>query len=89
ANADKQVTRGGIMEHHHCASGGSHRPDREHTKGPVECIVTPLPVRDADGRRGADSERIAELHRQVRDGVYDNIGTIDAVARRILQSGDL
>lgn len=45
-------------------------------------------------RSGAESrvrrgERIAELHRQVRDGVYDSIATIDIVARRILQSGDL
>lgn len=40
----------------------------------------------AEPRRG---QRIAELHRQVRDGVYDNVTTIDAVARRILQSGDL
>lgn len=40
----------------------------------------------AEPRRG---QRLAELHRQVRDGVYDNMSTIDAVARRILQSGDL
>jgi hypothetical protein len=40
-------------------------------------------------RRVPRGERIAELHRQVRDGVYDSMSTIDAVARRILQSGDL
>jgi hypothetical protein len=43
----------------------------------------------ASVRRVPRGERIAELHRQVRDGVYDNMSTIDAVARRILQSGDL
>ena len=75
------------MEHHHPANGGSRRPEKEHAKRPAEWVVTSLPVRNADGRRGAD--RIAELHRQVRDGVYDSIATIDVVARRILQSGDL
>ena len=73
------------MEHHH-AKGGFRRPETGHVRRPVEWIVTPSPVRDADGRR---SDRIAELRRQVRDGVYDNIATIDVVARRILQSGDL
>jgi anti-sigma28 factor (negative regulator of flagellin synthesis) len=34
-------------------------------------------------------ERIATLRQQVRDGVYDSVSTLDAVARRILQSGDL
>jgi hypothetical protein len=98
------------MEHHHPAKGGTRRPVRGHVRRPVEWIVTPLPVRDADGRHGADrdvdgvprpaersaaepragrGERIAELHRQVRDGVYDSIATIEVVARRILQSGDL
>jgi hypothetical protein len=99
------------MEHHHSArKDGSRRPEWEHWSGPVEWVVTPVPVRDADGRRGAEpdadgaprpvaksaaeprarrGERIAELHRQVRDGVYDSIATIDVVARRILQSGDL
>jgi hypothetical protein len=98
------------MEHHHPTNGGWRRPEGDNAKRPAECIVTPSPVRDADGRRGehrdidgaprpveksaAEShvrrgERIAELHRQVRDGVYDSIATIDVVARRILQSGDL
>jgi hypothetical protein len=45
--------------------------------------------RTASVRRMPRSERIAELHRQVRDGVYDSVSTLDAVARRILQSGDL
>ena len=75
------------MEHHHSArQGGSRGPEWERGVRPGEWVVTPVPVRDADGRRG---DRIAELHRQVRDGVYDSIATIDVVARRILQSGDL
>jgi hypothetical protein len=45
--------------------------------------------RTASVRRMPCGQRIAELHRQVRDGVYDSMSTIDAVARRILQSGDL
>jgi hypothetical protein len=98
------------MEHHQPGKGGVRRPERGYVQRPAEWIVTPLPVRDADGRRGAQGdadgaprpveksaadprarrgERIAELHRQVREGVYDNIATIDVVARRILQSGDL
>jgi hypothetical protein len=49
---------------------------------------SPLPAgkAGAEPRRG---QRLAELHRQVREGVYDNMSTIDVVARRILQSGDL
>jgi hypothetical protein len=96
------------MTYHHPAGVGCRRPEKGHVKTPVEWIVTPLPVRDADGRRSADcdadgtapaagksaaeprrGERIAELHRQVRAGVYDSVSTLDTVARRILQSGDL
>ena len=96
------------MEQHHAAKRGFRRPEKGRVKRPVEWIVTPSPVRDADGRRDREGdgaarpvetwaaeprarrgERIAELHRQVRDGVYDSISTIDVVARRILQSGDL
>ena len=95
---------------HHQPGKGVRRSEMRYVPRPAEWIVTPSPVRDADGRRGAEresgdaprsvvksaaeprplrGERIAELHRQVRDGVYDNIATIDVVARRILQSGDL
>ena len=97
------------MEHHHPATGGSGRRAWEPGKRPIEWIVTPSPIRDADARvaehgddgasppcakaaaepRTRRGERIAELHRQVRDGVYDSMSTIDVVARRILQSGDL
>jgi hypothetical protein len=101
------------MERHHPATGGSRRPAWELRTRPIEWIVAPSPVRDADARvadhddghgdghaspsrakaaaepRTRRGERIAELHRQVRDGVYDSMATIDVVARRILQSGDL
>jgi hypothetical protein len=75
------------MKHHLAGKGGMRRPEGPMSK-PLESIVALSPVRDAD-RRGDAVERIAELHRQVRAGVYDNMATIDAVARRILQSGDL
>jgi hypothetical protein len=68
------------MEHHHSATGWSCKTVDEYWKRPIEWIVTLPPAR---------GERIAELHRQVRDGVYDSRATIDVVARRILQSGDL
>ena len=51
--------------------------------------ASPTPARAAAEPRTGRGERIAELHRQVREGVYDNMATIDVVARRILQSGDL
>jgi hypothetical protein len=61
----------------------------------IEWIVSRPPVPNADRPADADATppasraRIAELTRQVRDGAYDNVATMDAVARRILQSGDL
>ncbi|MDQ6635642.1 MAG: hypothetical protein M3Z10_12910 [Gemmatimonadota bacterium] len=51
--------------------------------------ASPPRAKAAAESRTLRGERIAELHRQVRDGVYDSRATIDVVARRILQSGDL
>jgi hypothetical protein len=64
----------------------------------VEWIVPRPPVRDADRSARAvglalpASERrarVADLRRQVADGIYVTELMMDAVARRILRSGDL
>lgn len=52
------------------------------------------PFRDADrpARRGATGlspARLADLRRGVRDGRYDSLAVADAVAARLLASGDL
>jgi anti-sigma28 factor (negative regulator of flagellin synthesis) len=82
------------MTYHHSAAGG-HRRQGARMPRDMEWIVPRTPVADADRRAGAEPaspvtrERVAELKRKVRDGAYDNVETMDAVARRILQSGDL
>ncbi len=64
----------------------------------VEWIVPMTPVRQADGRSRAVGlslpptqriARVAELRRQVAHGTYESASMVDAVARRILSSGDL
>jgi hypothetical protein len=64
----------------------------------VEWIVPTAPVRDADRvTRAAGlsllaperSARVAELRRRVTDGVYASESMMNAVARRIISSGDL
>lgn len=60
----------------------------------IEVAIPQFPIRDAD-RRVTDTtnaertKRVDELRRQVQAGEYDTIITLDAVARRILSSGDL
>jgi hypothetical protein len=82
------------MRYQHSAPGG-HRRQGAPMPRDIEWIVPRTPVPDADRRAGAQAappatrERIAELKRKVRAGAYDNIAMMDAVARRILQSGDL
>ena len=66
----------------------------------MEWIVPVTPVRDADARGTAPSaalslpvglgfERVAELRRGVAHGHYASASMMDAVARRLLDSGDL
>lgn len=59
----------------------------------IELVVPRVPVRDADrtqvDRPVTRAERVASLRRLVRAGEYDATATLDAVARRILRSGDL
>ena len=82
------------MTNHHSATGG-HRRQGARMPSNMEWIVPRTPVSDADRRSGTEAaapmtrERIAELKRKVRDGAYDSVAMMDAVARRILQSGDL
>lgn len=64
-----------------------------------ELIVTVTPVRDADARRapalvpalpaGLGEERVVELRRGVANGYYASAAMMDAVAQRLLESGDL
>ena len=44
-------------------------------------------VRDADAELTA--EQIAEIRTRIASGAYDSLEVVDAVARRILASGDL
>lgn len=46
-------------------------------------------VADAPERGAKHTKRVDELRRRVLAGEYDTIATLDAVARRILRSGDL
>lgn len=58
----------------------------------LEVLVTKKPVPDGPHRVDAkdpQEARIADLQRRVRDGSYDNRSTMDHVARRILELGDL
>lgn len=65
----------------------------------MESIVTVTPVRDADARRspalvpvlpaGLGVERVGELRRGVANGHYASAAMMDAVAQRLLESGDL
>ena len=65
----------------------------------MELIVPVTPVRDADTRSvpalvravpvGLGVARVGELRRGVADGHYASGSMMDAVARRLLESGDL
>ena len=66
----------------------------------MEWIVPVTPVRDVDARRRAPSpaftlpvglgvERVGELRRGIANGDYASASMMDAIARRLLESGDL
>lgn len=58
----------------------------------LEVLVTKKPAPDGQCRvdvKDSQEARLADLQRRVRDGSYDNRGTMEHVARRILELGDL
>ena len=66
----------------------------------TDWVVPLTPVRDADARGGEpsralslsgglDAERVGELRRGIANGHYASASMMDAVARRLLDSGDL
>ena len=66
----------------------------------TDWVVPLTPVRDADARGSAQSralslsvrlgaERVGELRRGIANGRYASASMMDAVARRLLDSGDL
>jgi negative regulator of flagellin synthesis FlgM len=48
-----------------------------------------LSAREGEGRRGLDPARAAQIRGRVLSGAYDTLEVVDAVARRLLDSGDL
>ena len=80
--------------------GQDRRPGGVRMHDDMEWIVPVTPVRDADARRRAPSpaitlpvglgvERVGELRRGIANGDYASGSMMDAVARRLLDSGDL
>ena len=62
------------------------RTDRVELSPEARALAARLDAGEADT---LTPERIAELRRKIQDGAYDSPGTVEAVARRILESGDL
>jgi hypothetical protein len=48
-----------------------------------------LAARDGDETRGLDPARAARIRGRILSGAYDTLEVVDAVARRLLDSGDL
>jgi hypothetical protein len=48
-----------------------------------------LAARDGEETRGLDPARAARIRGRVLSGAYDTLEVVDAVARRLLDSGDL
>ena len=83
---------------HHPEAGDHRRPEGTCMADNAEWIVPKTPTRDADGGPSASglslpvsqhAARMAQLRRQVADGMYASESMMDTVARRILRSGDL
>jgi hypothetical protein len=83
---------------YHSEAGDHRRPVGIRMADDVDSIVPMALVRHADRGPGAvglslpasqRTARVAELRRQVAHGVYASTSMMDALARRILVSGDL
>jgi negative regulator of flagellin synthesis FlgM len=48
-----------------------------------------LAARDGDESSGLDPARAARIRGRILNGAYDTLEVVDAVARRLLDSGDL
>ena len=48
-----------------------------------------LAARDGDESKGLDPARAARIRGRILSGAYDTLEVVDAVARRLLDSGDL
>ena|ERR1051325_6991406 len=48
-----------------------------------------LAAREGDESRGLDPARAARIRGRILSGAYDTLEVVDAVARRLLDSGDL
>jgi negative regulator of flagellin synthesis FlgM len=48
-----------------------------------------LAARDGEETRGLDPARAARIRGRILSGAYDTLEVVDAVARRLLDSGDL
>jgi hypothetical protein len=48
-----------------------------------------LAARDRDAASGLDPARAAKIRGRILSGAYDTLEVVDAVARRLLDSGDL
>jgi hypothetical protein len=82
------------MQNDHLEAGGHRRSEGVRVPDEIEWIVSRAAVPGADCRARVtgpelELERKEELRRRVREGVYKGAAMMDAVARRILQSGDL
>ena len=48
-----------------------------------------LAARDGDSAGGLDPARAARIRGRILSGAYDTLEVVDAVSRRLLDSGDL
>ena len=62
------------------------RTDRVELSPEARALAARLETGEADT---LTPERIAELRRKIQEGAYDRPDTVESVARKILESGDL